>query len=216
MKKIQPNLIPSKTIPIGCVDLIYEIKFAICHWTWEIGYIWHLQRNSGCFMCTNIWWLIAIVPSFPKVARILSKKPRCYLTWPDFCHQIFLKSAKFNLFPKSNDKLQFYFGIQIYSSIWYYFWWSQNWLNFFTIKIFVPQCDMPWRILRGRPCPYPKLYPTSLTGNISSVTWGIELRLRKINLEKYLYNSRLTFFTLTLPLHYLVIWGVKLRLKSLP
>ena len=29
VKKIQPNLIPSKTIPIGCVDLNYKIKFAI-------------------------------------------------------------------------------------------------------------------------------------------------------------------------------------------
>ena len=55
VKKIQPNLIPSKTIPIGCVDLNSKIKFAICHWTWEIGYIWHLQRKSGCFVSTNIW-----------------------------------------------------------------------------------------------------------------------------------------------------------------
>ena len=37
VKKIQPNLIPSKTIPIGYVDLNYEMKFAICYWTWEIG-----------------------------------------------------------------------------------------------------------------------------------------------------------------------------------
>ena len=55
VKKIQPNLIPSNTIPIGCVDLNYKIKFAICHWTWEIGYIWHLQRKSGCFMSIDIW-----------------------------------------------------------------------------------------------------------------------------------------------------------------
>ena len=55
VKKIQPNLIPSKTMPIGCVDLNSKIKFAICHWTWEIGYIWHLQRKSGCFVSTNIW-----------------------------------------------------------------------------------------------------------------------------------------------------------------
>ena len=42
-----------------------------------------------------------------------------------------------------------------------------------------------YNTFRGRPCPYPKLYPTNLTGNISSVTLGVELRLRKINLEKY-------------------------------
>ena len=53
-KKNQPNLIPSKIIPIGCVDLNFKRKFAICHWTWEIGYIWHLQRKSGCFVSTNI------------------------------------------------------------------------------------------------------------------------------------------------------------------
>ena len=33
VKKIQPNLFPAKTIPIGCVDLNYKMKFAICHWT---------------------------------------------------------------------------------------------------------------------------------------------------------------------------------------
>ena len=35
-----------------------------------------------------------------------------------------------------------FFGIQIYSSNWYYFWWNQIWLNFSAIKRFVPQCDM--------------------------------------------------------------------------
>ena len=55
VKKIQSNLIQSKTIPIGCVDLNSKTKFAICHWTWETGYIWHLQRKSGCFVSTNIW-----------------------------------------------------------------------------------------------------------------------------------------------------------------
>jgi hypothetical protein len=55
VRKIQANLIPSKTIPIGCVDLNSKIKFAICHWTWEIDDIWHLQRKSGGFMSINIW-----------------------------------------------------------------------------------------------------------------------------------------------------------------
>ena len=55
VKKIQPNLMPSKTIPIGCVDLNYRMKFTICHWTWEIGYIWHLQRKSGSFMGISTW-----------------------------------------------------------------------------------------------------------------------------------------------------------------
>ena len=54
VKKIQPNLIPSKIIPIGWVHLNSEISFANCHWTWEIGCIWHLQRKSCCFMRTNI------------------------------------------------------------------------------------------------------------------------------------------------------------------
>ena len=30
--------------------------------------------------------------------------------------------------------------------------------------------QMLQQVFRGRPCPYPKLYPTNLTGNISSVT----------------------------------------------
>ena len=32
-EKIQPNLIPSKNIPIGWVDSNSIIKFEICHWT---------------------------------------------------------------------------------------------------------------------------------------------------------------------------------------
>ena len=109
VKKIRPNLNSSKIIPFEWVDLNCKIKFAICHWTWEIGYIWHLQRKSGSFMSINIWWLIAIAPSLREVAWTSSKKSWCYLTWPEFCHQIFLKSAEFNLSPKSNDKLQILF-----------------------------------------------------------------------------------------------------------
>ena len=75
VKKNQPNLIPSKTIPIGCVDLNSKTKFAICHWTWEISYIWHLQRKSGCFVNNNVWYLNAIVRIFREVAQTLSKKP---------------------------------------------------------------------------------------------------------------------------------------------
>ena len=61
---------------------------------------------------------------------------------PGFCHYIFLKSAKFNLSPKSNDKLQIFYGIQIYLFNGYYFLWNQIWLNFSAIKRFVPQCGM--------------------------------------------------------------------------
>ena len=109
VKKNQPNLIPSKIIPMIWVHLNSKIKFAICHWTWKIGYRWHLQRKSGCFVSTNIWLLDAIVDIFQEVARTSSKKPWFYLARPEFCHQIFLKSAKFNLSPKSNDKLQIFF-----------------------------------------------------------------------------------------------------------
>ena len=52
-----------------------------------------------------------------------------------------------------------------------------------TVNVICLKCRF-----RGRPCPYLKLYPTNLTGNISSVTLGVELRLRKNNLEKYWYN----------------------------
>ena len=31
------NLIPSKIVPIEWVDLNPKIKFAICHWSWELG-----------------------------------------------------------------------------------------------------------------------------------------------------------------------------------
>ena len=47
VKKIRPNLIPSKIIPFGWVDLNYKIKFLICHWTWEISWIWHYLKKSG-------------------------------------------------------------------------------------------------------------------------------------------------------------------------
>ena len=46
----------------------------------------------------------------------------------------------------------------------------------------------------GRPYLYPTLYPTDLSGNISLVTWGVELGFTKTNLENYRYNLRLTFF----------------------
>ena len=47
LKKIQPNLIPSKIIPIGCIDLNSKIRFAICHWSWELGRIWQFLRKFG-------------------------------------------------------------------------------------------------------------------------------------------------------------------------
>ena len=37
VKKTGPNLIPLKIVPIGRVDLNSKIKFAICHWSWELG-----------------------------------------------------------------------------------------------------------------------------------------------------------------------------------
>ena len=46
-EKIQPILIPSKIIPVGLVDLNSKINFAICHWSWEIGCIWHFLRKFG-------------------------------------------------------------------------------------------------------------------------------------------------------------------------
>ena len=46
-EKIQPNLIPSKIMPIEWVDLNSKNNFAICHWTWEIGWIWHFLKKSG-------------------------------------------------------------------------------------------------------------------------------------------------------------------------
>ena len=42
--------------------------------------------------------------------------------------------------PSPMTNCKFYFGIQIYSSNGYYFWWNEIWLNFFTIKRIVPQC----------------------------------------------------------------------------
>ena len=50
-QKIRPNLIPSKIVPIGWVDLNSKIKFLICHWTWEIGWIWHYLKN----LVTRFW-----------------------------------------------------------------------------------------------------------------------------------------------------------------
>ena len=49
-----------------------------------------------------------------------------------------MPNAAYLLRPMTDCKI--YFGIQIYSSNRYNFWWNQNWLNFFTIKRFVPQC----------------------------------------------------------------------------
>ena len=58
----------------------------------------------------------------------------------DLCHQNFLKSAKCSLPPKTNDRLQIYFGIQIYSSKMCQFCWSQSWVNLFAFELDIAQC----------------------------------------------------------------------------
>ena len=63
------------------------------------------------------------------------------MTLREFRYQIFLKSAKFILSPKSNDKMQILFWnsnllIQLVS-----FLMESDLAEFFAIKRFVPQCD---------------------------------------------------------------------------
>ena len=58
-------------------------------------------------------------------------------------------------------------------------------LTLSTIWTYNLEVHLTWSSLWGHPCPYLKLYPTNLTGNISLVTWRVELRLRINNLEKY-------------------------------
>ena len=142
MRKIQPNLIPSKIIPIGCVDLNFKMKYAICHWTWEIGYIWYLQRKSGFFASTNIWQLNAIVQIFREVAQTSSKKPWFYLTQPEFCHQIFFKFAKINLSPKFNDRLQILFWNSNLLIYWVLFLMESGLVEFFNYQKIFQQCDI--------------------------------------------------------------------------
>ena len=54
-EKIQPNLMPLKIISNGWVDLDSKIKFIICHWSWELGQIWHFQKKLGCLMNIHVW-----------------------------------------------------------------------------------------------------------------------------------------------------------------
>ena len=85
-EKIQPNPMPSKIIPNGWVDLDSKIRFTICHWSREMGWIWHFQRKLGCFMNIHIWFLTNIVPIFRGLAPTLSKKPQCHMVWTEFYH----------------------------------------------------------------------------------------------------------------------------------
>ena len=52
--KYDQTLTPSK---LTHVDLNSKINFAICHWTWDIGCIWHFVRKFGditpCYMVKN-------------------------------------------------------------------------------------------------------------------------------------------------------------------
>ena len=46
-KKIDPTLTQSKLTHFGSVNLKSKINFAICHWSWNIGCIWHFLRKFG-------------------------------------------------------------------------------------------------------------------------------------------------------------------------
>ena len=64
----------------------------------------------------------------------LVKKPGFNLTRPEFCHQMFLQSAIFNVSPKSNDHMQILFGNSNILIPLVLFWWNQIWLNFSLLK----------------------------------------------------------------------------------
>ena len=81
-------------------------NFAICHWSWEIGYIWHFLGKSGSFIDFSIWWLIASVPSSKWISSNLVKITTLFYHMQELCHQIFLKNAKWSSSPKASDRLQ--------------------------------------------------------------------------------------------------------------
>ena len=53
----------------------------------------------------------------------------------------FLKKCQIHLTPKTNDNLQFFLRIQIYSSNRHCFWWNYVWLSLLVIKKSFPQCE---------------------------------------------------------------------------
>jgi len=56
-QKTRTNLVPSKIIAIRWVHLNSKIKFE-CHWTLELGWIWHLQWKTLWSLTSSNSWLL--------------------------------------------------------------------------------------------------------------------------------------------------------------
>ena len=124
-EKIQPNLLPSKIIPIGWVNLNSKIKFEICHWTWEIGWIWHLLKK--------IWWHNS---GRVKKHRVFFWRGSRYFSdaWNNSNELPDVNTHKASLFslqmpkvaylPSPMTDYEFHFRIQMYSSNRYDFSWN--------------------------------------------------------------------------------------------
>ena len=88
-QKTLPNIIPSKIIHIWCMYLDSKIKFANCHWSWELSWIWHILRKSGdktLVIIYNIAVFFDEVRTKPRKigTRLVSHQMWMFIKYPNF------------------------------------------------------------------------------------------------------------------------------------
>ena len=72
LSKKCPNLIPTKNVLIEWVDFNSKMKLAWCHWSWELGSIWHFSRKSGdkILAISYTGWIICLSTIFELSAEL--------------------------------------------------------------------------------------------------------------------------------------------------
>ena len=93
-KQIDPTLTTLKLTHFEWVDFNSKLKFAICHWSWEIGCIWHFLRKSGDINRAMQW----------ATLRELEKLVLSYQMWKSIKDPNFLKKCQMQ--PISQDQWQ--------------------------------------------------------------------------------------------------------------
>ena len=118
----RPNLIPSKIVPIGWVDLNSKTKFAICHWSWELGSMWHFFRKFGdkiltvSFRTAVFWRGPCYFAEDQNNSHELPDVNAHKVSWFSF------KMPNSTYLPRPMTNLKFYFWIQMYASNRFNFW----------------------------------------------------------------------------------------------
>ena len=120
VKKTQPNLILWKIVLIGWVHLNSKMKFACCHWTLELGSIWHFLKKSGDKVLVVSHRIVFFYKFQATSSQInsheLSDVNDNKASW------FSLQMPNSTQLPSLMTTFNFDFRIEMYSSNWYNFW----------------------------------------------------------------------------------------------